>query len=75
MMQRRSTPRFITGQTPQAEREDLYAKFRTGEVRQLILSKVGNFALDLPDANVLSQVSGTFGLRQEEARLGRILVA
>ena len=45
-----------------------------GEVRQLILSKVGNFALDLPDANVLIQVSGTFGSRQEEAqRLGRIL--
>jgi len=43
-------------------------------VRQLILSKVGNFALDLPDANVLIQVSGTFGSRQEEAqRLGRVL--
>lgn len=65
---------LITGQTPNAEREELYAKFRTGEVRQLILSKVGNFALDLPDANVLIQVSGTFGSRQEEAqRLGRIL--
>jgi DNA excision repair protein ERCC-3 len=48
--------------------------FRTGEVRHLILSKVGNFAIDLPDANVLIQVSGTFGSRQEEAqRLGRIL--
>src|SRR6185295_18914547 len=46
----------------------------TGEVRHLILSKVGNFAIDLPDANVLIQVSGTFGSRQEEAqRLGRIL--
>ena len=45
-----------------------------GEVRHLILSKVGNFAIDLPDANVLIQVSGTFGSRQEEAqRLGRIL--
>jgi DNA excision repair protein ERCC-3 len=65
---------LITGQTPNVEREDLYAKFRTGEVRSLILSKVGNFALDLPDANVLIQVSGTFGSRQEEAqRLGRIL--
>jgi DNA excision repair protein ERCC-3 len=65
---------LITGQTPQSEREDLYNKFRAGEVRQLILSKVGNFALDLPDANVLIQVSGTFGSRQEEAqRLGRIL--
>lgn len=65
---------LITGQTLQSERERLYAKFRTGEIRQLILSKVGNFALDLPDANVLIQVSGTFGSRQEEAqRLGRIL--
>ncbi len=65
---------LITGQTPNPEREDLYNKFRHGEVRQLILSKVGNFALDLPDANVLIQVSGTFGSRQEEAqRLGRIL--
>jgi DNA excision repair protein ERCC-3 len=65
---------LITGQTANAEREDLYDRFRKGEVRQLILSKVGNFALDLPDANVLIQVSGTFGSRQEEAqRLGRIL--
>ncbi len=65
---------LITGATPSAEREDLYNKFRTGDVRHLILSKVGNFAIDLPDANVLIQVSGTFGSRQEEAqRLGRIL--
>ena len=65
---------LITGQTPQPERDWLYAQFREGQVRQLILSKVGNFALDLPDANVLIQVSGTFGSRQEEAqRLGRIL--
>jgi DNA excision repair protein ERCC-3 len=65
---------LITGQTPQDERERLYDQFRKGEVRQLILSKVGNFAIDLPDANVLIQVSGTFGSRQEEAqRLGRIL--
>jgi DNA excision repair protein ERCC-3 len=65
---------LITGQTPQSEREELYNQFRSGAVRQLILSKVGNFALDLPDANVLIQVSGTFGSRQEEAqRLGRIL--
>jgi DNA excision repair protein ERCC-3 len=65
---------LITGQTPSSEREDLYDKFRRGELRKLILSKVGNFALDLPDANVLIQVSGTFGSRQEEAqRLGRIL--
>jgi DNA excision repair protein ERCC-3 len=65
---------LIMGQTASAEREDLYGKFRKGEVRHLILSKVGNFAIDLPDANVLIQVSGTFGSRQEEAqRLGRIL--
>ena len=65
---------LITGSTGNAEREDLYGKFRTGAVRHLVLSKVGNFAIDLPDANVLIQVSGTFGSRQEEAqRLGRIL--
>ncbi len=65
---------LITGQTCSAEREELYGKFRKGEIKKLILSKVGNFALDLPDANVLIQVSGTFGSRQEEAqRLGRIL--
>jgi DNA excision repair protein ERCC-3 len=65
---------LITGQTPNSEREELYDQFRHGKIRQLILSKVGNFALDLPDANVLIQVSGTFGSRQEEAqRLGRIL--
>jgi DNA excision repair protein ERCC-3 len=65
---------LITGQTVGAEREDLYNRFRHGEVRNLVLSKVGNFAIDLPDANVLIQVSGTFGSRQEEAqRLGRIL--
>jgi DNA excision repair protein ERCC-3 len=75
---RRLSQRFdlplITGSTATAEREDLYNRFRQGEVRHLILSKVGNFAIDLPDANVLIQVSGTFGSRQEEAqRLGRIL--
>jgi DNA excision repair protein ERCC-3 len=65
---------LITGQTGQSTREDLYRKFREGEVRHIVLSKVGNFALDLPDANVLIQVSGTFGSRQEEAqRLGRVL--
>jgi len=73
-MRKRFDIPLITGQTPNSEREDLYARFRRGELRQLILSKVGNFALDLPDANVLIQVSGTFGSRQEEAqRLGRIL--
>jgi DNA excision repair protein ERCC-3 len=75
---RRIASRFelplITGQTSNAEREDLYDRFRRGEIRRLVLSKVGNFAIDLPDANVMIQVSGTFGSRQEEAqRLGRIL--
>ncbi len=74
LLQKRFGIPLITGQTPSAEREDLYHRFRRGEVKQLILSKVGNFAIDLPDANVLIQVSGTFGSRQEEAqRLGRIL--
>jgi len=75
---RRIAERFdvplITGQTPNAERQELYDKFRDGVLRRLVLSKVGNFAIDLPDANVMIQVSGTFGSRQEEAqRLGRIL--
>jgi DNA excision repair protein ERCC-3 len=75
---RRIAERFdvplITGQTPNAERGELYDKFREGVLRRLVLSKVGNFAIDLPDANVMIQVSGTFGSRQEEAqRLGRIL--
>jgi len=65
---------LITGSTPNVERELLYNQFRSGEVRHLVLSKVGNFAIDLPDANVLIQISGTFGSRQEEAqRLGRVL--
>jgi DNA excision repair protein ERCC-3 len=73
MRQRFDIP-LITGQTGNEEREMLYNQFRKGDVRHLILSKVGNFAIDLPDANVLIQVSGTFGSRQEEAqRLGRIL--
>ena len=75
---RRIADRFnlplITGQTGNNEREALYKQFRSGEVRRMVLSKVGNFAIDLPDANVMIQVSGTFGSRQEEAqRLGRIL--
>lgn len=65
---------LITGQTHNIERDRLYAAFRSGEVPHLIVSKVGNFAIDLPDANVAIQVSGTFGSRQEEAqRLGRVL--
>ncbi len=65
---------LITGKTKVKEREVLYERFRTGEDSTLIVSKVGNFSIDLPDANVLIQISGSFGSRQEEAqRLGRIL--
>lgn len=65
---------IITGRTGTPERQRLYQQFRIGEVKLLIVSKVANFAIDLPDANVAIQVSGTFGSRQEEAqRLGRIL--
>jgi DNA excision repair protein ERCC-3 len=65
---------LITGKTPQRERERLFDAFRQSDEMVLVLSKVGNFALDLPDAELLVQVSGTFGSRQEEAqRLGRIL--
>jgi DNA excision repair protein ERCC-3 len=65
---------LITGKTPNAVRSSLYERFRNGDLKLLIISKVGNFAVDLPDANVLIQVSGTYGSRQEEAqRLGRIL--
>ena len=73
-LQRRFDIPLITGATANIEREDLYDKFRRGQIKRLILSKVGNFAIDLPDASLLIQVSGTFGSRQEEAqRLGRIL--
>ncbi len=65
---------IITGKTNNADREKLYTAFRNKEIKVLVVSKVANFALDLPDANVAIQVSGTFGSRQEEAqRLGRIL--
>lgn len=64
----------ITGATPNAERERLFAAFRTGEIHLLVVSKVANFSIDLPEASVAIQVSGSFGSRQEEAqRLGRIL--
>ena len=64
----------ITGKMPNREREKLYDAFRTGAITKLVVSKVANFAIDLPDANVAIQVSGKFGSRQEEAqRLGRIL--
>ena len=65
---------LITGKTPLSEREELYLKFRTTKISVLVVSKVANFSVDLPDANIAIQVSGTFGSRQEEAqRLGRIL--
>jgi DNA excision repair protein ERCC-3 len=65
---------LITGSTPIHEREELYYAFKIGQIQTLIVSKVANFSIDLPDANVAIQVSGTFGSRQEEAqRLGRIL--
>jgi len=65
---------LLTGRTPNGQREKLYDQFRRGELKRLVVSKVANFAIDLPDANVAIQVSGTFGSRQEEAqRLGRIL--
>lgn len=65
---------LIIGRTPQRERERLFDAFRNGAERVLVISKVGNFALDLPDAELMIQVSGTFGSRQEEAqRLGRVL--
>ena len=65
---------LITGKTSTADRDKLYAQFRQGEIRVLVVSKVANFAIDLPDASMAIQLSGTFGSRQEEAqRLGRIL--
>ena len=65
---------IITGKTPNSERDEIYRKFRTSEIKVLVVSKVANFAIDLPDASMAIQVSGTFGSRQEEAqRLGRIL--
>ncbi len=65
---------IITGKTPTSDRLVLYDQFKAGKLKKLIVSKVANFAIDLPDANVAIQVSGTFGSRQEEAqRLGRIL--
>ena len=65
---------IITGSTPVSEREILYNQFKKGDIKILVVSKVANFSIDLPDANVAIQISGTFGSRQEEAqRLGRIL--
>ena len=65
---------LITGSTSVTERQELYAKFKHEGIKILVVSKVANFSIDLPDANVAIQISGTFGSRQEEAqRLGRIL--
>ena len=65
---------IITGKTKNSERDVIYQQFRNGDIRVLVVSKVANFAIDLPDASMAIQVSGTFGSRQEEAqRLGRIL--
>jgi len=64
----------IKGETPIKERERLFAAFRTGEITCLVVSKVANFSIDLPEATIAIQVSGAFGSRQEEAqRLGRIV--
>ena len=64
----------LTGETPVDEREQLFAKFRRGELTALVVSKVANFSIDLPEASVAIQISGAFGSRQEEAqRLGRLL--
>jgi len=64
----------IQGSTKNKEREALFDAFRAGELKRLVVSKVANFSVDLPEATVAVQVSGTFGSRQEEAqRLGRLL--
>ncbi len=65
---------IIQGSTSNKERERLFEEFRTGKNRVLVVSKVANFSIDLPEAAVAVQISGTFGSRQEEAqRLGRVL--
>jgi DNA excision repair protein ERCC-3 len=65
---------LITGKTKNSKRDELYQHFRDGEIPVIVVSKVANYAIDLPDANVAIEISGTFGSRQEEAqRLGRIL--
>jgi DNA excision repair protein ERCC-3 len=65
---------LITGETPVSERERLFADFREGRIQVLVVSKVANFSIDLPEASVAIQISGSYGSRQEEAqRLGRIL--
>lgn len=65
---------LITGETTVRERQRLFDAFRAGEIHKLVVSKVANFSIDLPEASVAIQVSGSFGSRQEEAqRLGRIM--
>jgi DNA excision repair protein ERCC-3 len=65
---------LITGSMKNSKRDELYQRFRDGEIPVMVVSKVANYAIDLPDANVAIEISGTFGSRQEEAqRLGRIL--
>lgn len=65
---------LITGKTANKKREKIYEQFKTNEISALVVSKVANFAVDLPDANILIQLSGSYGSRQEESqRLGRIL--
>ncbi len=74
ILQRHLDAPIITGKTSTKERQKLYEAFRQGEIPVLVVSKVANFSIDLPDASVAIQVSGTFGSRQEEAqRLGRVL--
>ncbi|MEJ5198735.1 MAG: DEAD/DEAH box helicase [Anaerolineae bacterium] len=71
---RRFNAPLLTGKTPVRERQKLYQQMREGTLRLLVVSKVANFAIDLPDVSVAIEISGTFGSRQEEAqRLGRIL--
>ena len=66
--------KLINGKTFQKDRETIFEEFRSGKIKRLVVSKVANFSIDLPDANVAIQISGTFGSRQEEAqRLGRVL--
>jgi len=65
---------LITGETTVRRRQQLYEAFRSGEIKLLVVSKVANFSIDLPSAQIAIQVSGAFGSRQEEAqRLGRLL--
>lgn len=65
---------IITGKTKNSMRDQIYADFRQGKIKVLVVSKVANFAIDLPDASMAIEVSGVFGSRQEEAqRLGRLL--